>query len=226
MNFEIVCKPDYAAVRVQLSPGEKIVTEAGAMMSMSTNLEMETNMRGGLGAALKRKMMGGESLFQNTYTCKDGEGRIEIAPSTPGDLVHLELDGSSPVILQSGAYVASTEGIELDSKWGGAKTFFGGEGLFMLEAKGQGHLFFGSYGAIHEVDVDGGYVVDTGHIVGFERSLDFDVRTVGDLRTSIFSGEGLVCEFRGRGKLWIQTRAGQSMAEFLHPFRAIQQKKS
>lgn len=225
MNFEIVCKPDFAAIRVTLQQGEKITTEAGAMMAMSTNLDMETNMQGGLGAALPRKMMGGESLFQNTYTCKEGVGKLDIAPSAPGDICHLELDGGKSVLLQSGAYIASTPGVELDTKWGGAKSFFGGEGLFMLETGGQGHLFFGSYGAIHEVDVTDGYIVDTGHIVAFEESLSFNVRTVGKLESKFLSGEGLVCEFTGQGKLWIQTRAGKSMAEFLHPFRKIEQKK-
>ncbi len=225
MRHEIVCKPDFAAIQVFLQPGEKIVTEAGAMMAMTNNLDMETNMRGGLGAALKRSVMGGESLFQNTYTCKEGEGRIDIAPAAPGDVVHMALDGSQGIMLQSGAYVASSDGMELDTKFGGLKSFRGGEGLFMLRVSGQGDLFFASYGAIHLVEVQGGYIVDTGHIVAFEESLTFNVRRVGGLKQRFFGGEGKVCEFSGNGKLWIQTRAGKSMAQFLHPFRPLPKKK-
>ncbi len=222
MKHEIHNKPDFASLHVWMDNGEQIVTEAGAMMSMSTDLNLETNMKGGLGGALKRKL-GGESIFMNTYTAeKDGQ-RLDVAPSAPGDILHQPLAGGA-LVVQSGSYLCSTPGIEVDSKWTGAKSFFGGEGLFMLRCSGTGDLWMSSYGAIHEINVEDTYVVDTGHIVAFEETLTYSVRKVGGLKSLFFSGEGLVCEFSGRGRLWIQTRNAGSLAAFLHPFRPVKSK--
>ena len=221
MLHEIKNKPDFASLHLQLDSGESIVTEAGAMMGMSSDLKMETNMKGGLMGGLKRAM-GGESLFMNTYTAEADGQRLDLAPAAPGDIHHEALSGT--IMVQSGSYMASTPGVEVDSKWGGAKTFFAGEGLFMLRCSGQGDLWFNSYGAIHEVHVEQTYTVDTSHIVGFDESLTFNIKKVGGLKSLFFSGEGLVCEFTGHGRLWIQTRNAPSLAGFLHPFRPVKPK--
>ena len=224
MKHQIKAKPDFASLTVHLDQGEQVVTESGAMMGMSGGLTMETNMKGGLLGAAKRAL-GGESIFMNTYTADADGQRIDIAPSAPGDIHYEELDGNT-LFVQSGAYLASGPDVVVDSKWGGAKTFFGGEGLFMLKVSGQGPVWISSYGAIHEVDVSGTYVVDTSHIVGFEETLTFNVKKVGGLKSLFFSGEGLVCEFSGSGRLWIQTRNAPSLAGFLHPFRPVKQNNS
>jgi uncharacterized protein (TIGR00266 family) len=222
MRHEIHNKPDFASLHVWLDRGEQVVTEAGAMMAMSGDLEMETNMKGGLLGAAKRAL-GGESVFMNTYTAKSDAQRLDVAPASPGDILHLPLTGGS-VIVQSGSYLCCTPGIQVDSKWGGAKSFFGGEGLFMLRCSGTGDLWLSSYGAIHPIDVQGTYTVDTSHIVAFDDTLTYGVRKVGGLKSLFFSGEGLVCEFSGRGRLWIQTRNASSLASFLHPFRPVKNK--
>jgi len=219
MQHEIKHKPDFASLHVHLDKGEQVVTESGAMMGMSTALKMETNMKGGLLGAAKRAL-GGESIFLNTYTAEEDGQRLDVAPSTPGDIVHLGMTGNA-VMVQSGSYMACTPGITVDSKWGGAKSFFGGEGLFMLKCSGEGDLWMSSYGAIHAIDVENTYVVDTAHIVAFDETLTFNVRSVGGLKSLFFSSEGLVCEFSGRGRLWIQTRNAPSIAAFLHPFRRV-----
>ena len=126
----------------------------------------------------------------------------------------------------AGGLVADkTEGVEVSTKWGGAKTFFGGEGLFMLRCSGRGELFIASYGAIHSVNVTGTYTVDTSHIVAFDESLTFSVTRVGGLKSLVLSQEGLVCRFTGTGRLWIQTRSVPALASFLHPFRRLKPKK-
>jgi uncharacterized protein (TIGR00266 family) len=220
MQHEIRNAPDFASLHVTLSKGEQLVTEAGAMMGMSKGLKMETNMKGGLLGAAKRAL-GGESVFMNTYTAKDDGQRLDVAPSMPGDVMHIAMGGAGSVIVQSGSYLCSTPGVSVDAKWGGAKSFFGGEGLVMLRCAGSGDLWVSSYGAIHPVEVDGGYVVDTGHIVAFDDTLTYRVRSVGGLKSLFFSSEGLVCEFSGRGRLWIQTRNASALAAFLHPFRRV-----
>lgn len=222
MHHEIKNKPDFASLHVFLDKGEQIVTESGAMMGMSTSLKMETNMKGGLLGAAKRAL-GGESLFLNTYTAEEEKQRLDVAPSTPGDIMHLPMAGAG-VMVQSGSYLCCTPGVTVDSKWGGAKSFFGGEGLFMLKVTGEGDLWMSSYGAIHPIDVQDTYVVDTSHIVAFEETLTFKVKSVGGMKSLFFSSEGLVCEFSGHGRLWIQTRNAPALAGYLHPFRRVKSK--
>ena len=224
MQFEIKNRPDFASLHVLLDAGDQVVTEAGAMMAMSPEVTIETNMKGGIMGAAKRAF-GGESVFLNTYTGTGPSQRLDVAPSSPGDMVHIPMTGS-PVKVQSGSFCAATSGVEVTTKWGGAETFFGGEGLTMLQCSGRGDLWVSSYGAIHEMDVSGRYTVDTGHIVAFDESLTFQVRRVGGLKSTFLSGEGLVCEFSGSGRLWFQTRSAPAFARFLHPFRMVKPKSN
>lgn len=219
MEFEIRHKPDFAMLSVTMDEGEQVITETGAMMGMSPTMKMESNMKGGLMAAAKRAMSG-ESLFLNTYTATAGGQRLDVAPASPGDMEHIKLDGGA-VVVQSGSYCACTPGITIDSKWGGWKSLRAGEGLIMLHCSGTGELWISSYGAIHMEQVSGTYVVDTSHIVAFDETLTFNVRSVGGLKSRFLSGEGLVCEFSGTGRVWMQTRSAPTLAEFLHPFRRI-----
>jgi uncharacterized protein (TIGR00266 family) len=222
MQVNIVSAPDFAMAEVDLAAGEQIQVESGSMVAMSTHITIETKAKGGVLSSLKR-VVGGESFFINTYTSAGAPGRIMIAPATPGDMRHIILNGGE-FFIQSGSYVASAPAINLDTKWGGAKTFFGGEGLFILKATGAGDVLFGSFGAIHEVDVNGSYTVDTGHIVAFESGLTFNVRRVGGIKSLFLSGEGLVCDFSGRGKLFIQTRKPSSFVHWIHQFRRVKAK--
>lgn len=223
MQHEIRHNPDFGVLRVQFDqPGEQIVAEAGAMVGRDTAMQMETNMRGGLGGALKRKLLGGESLFQNTFTATEPGQSLWIAPAPEGAIEQVELQPGMELFMQSGAYLASTPGVQLDTKWQGAKGFFSGEGLFLLRAHGQGLLWFCSYGGIHAVDLGQeyqGYVCDTSHMVAFTPGLQYQVRSVGGLKSLFLSGEGLVCEFQGQGRLWMQTRNPGALASFLQPFR-------
>jgi uncharacterized protein (TIGR00266 family) len=223
MQHSIQNKPDYASLHVILDSGESVVTEAGAMMGMHPDLKMSTNMKGGLLGAAKRAL-GGESVFLNTYTATGDGQRLDVAPSAPGDMIHQKLDGSMGIMVQRGSYCASTPGIEVNSKWGGAKAFFGGEAVIMLKCTGEGDLWLSSYGAIHEVDVEGSYTVDTSHIVAFEETVDFTIGKTGGMKSLFLSKEGLVCKFTGHGKVWIQTRNAPALASFLHPFRRVQKK--
>jgi uncharacterized protein (TIGR00266 family) len=224
MQFEIRNRPDYACVTVTLANGEQVMTETGAMMGMSVGLKMETNMPGGLLGAAKR-MIGGESVFLNTYTATADGQRLDAAPSMPGDITHVRLENQS-LAIQRGSFCVCTPGITLDAKWGGLKGLAAGEGLTMLRASGTGDLFLSSYGAIHFVDVKGSYIVDTTNIVAFDESLTFRVRPLGGVKSLLFSKEGLVCEFSGTGRLWLQTRSVDSLAAYLHPFRRVRPKSN
>ncbi len=226
MRYELLDKPDFGMVKLTFDQqGESVLAESGAMVSRDGGIQMQTNMQGGLLAAAKRKMLGGESLFQNTFTATQPGQTLYLAPGPEGDVEVLEMDGTMPVFLQSGAWMASAPTVNLDTKWGGAKGFFSGAGLFLLKCEGHGPLFFNCYGGLHAVDVgQAGYICDTSHIVGFTAGLDYRVTKVGGLKSLFFSGEGLVCEFRGQGRLWISTRNAASLATFLHPYRPVERR--
>ncbi|MDA3899974.1 MAG: TIGR00266 family protein [Spirochaetes bacterium] len=223
MKYEIVGKPDFPCVRILLKAEESVVAESGAMISMSSNVELKSSAKGGLFSSAKRAMLGGESFFQSTFTAHGGSGEVYFASETTGDLEHISLSGDE-LIMSTGAYVCGSPELELDSKWGGFKGFFGGEGLFFLKVRGVGDLFFSSFGAIHEISVKEEYVVDTGHIVAFDPSLTYNIEKVGGLKSLFFSGEGLVCRFSGKGKLYIQTRNQNSFASWANQFRRVESK--
>ncbi len=220
MNFEVLYKPANAMARVHLGPGESVVAESGAMVGMSTGVQMQTA-AGGVMKGLKR-LFGGESFFRNTFTATSGPGEVLLAHSLSGDQVVLDVDPSRPVHIQSSSFVASEPTVELDTKVGGFRTFFGGEGLFVLKAHGRGQVLVGAFGGIEQVDCDGSLVIDTGHLVAWDAALQFSVgRSASGLLASFLSGEGLVCHFKGHGRIWIQTRNppefGREVAKLLPP---------
>jgi uncharacterized protein (TIGR00266 family) len=219
MKYEILHQPSYALAKLNLEKDESIQTESGAMVSMSSNVTVETGLqKGGIWGALKRTVLGGESFFTNTFTAKDDVGEITLAPVLSGDIYVQEMK-SVAMLVQSGSYLAGSKELDVDTKWGGAKTFFSGEGLFMLRVSGAGVLFMSSYGAIHEVNLVEGqkYVIDTGHIVAFEENMNYAVKKVGDWKSTFLSGEGLVVEITGPGKVLLQTRSFESFLNFLIP---------
>jgi uncharacterized protein (TIGR00266 family) len=218
MEIDILYKPSYSLGVIKLSAGEELRVEGGAMVSMTPGMSVETGATGGILKSLSRALLGGESFFQNTYQAPTQGGEITVAPPLPGDLFTLELQNES-LLVQSGSYVASEKGIEVDTKWGGAKTFFASEGLIMLRARGQGKLLLSSFGAIHEVNlgIGQGYTVDTGHLVAFSEGIDFRVRRVGGMKSTLFSGEGLVVDLSGPGRVLMQTRSSDAFLSWLIP---------
>lgn len=208
MKHRILSRPSYSLLELELENSEEVLAESGAMVYMR-NVDISPEMKGGLLSGLKRSLLGGESFFVNRFVSK-GKGLLGLSPSYNGDIAHIKLLGK--LYAQSGAFLASSPDLKIDVKWGGAKTFFAGEGLFLLKLEGSGDLFLSSFGGIEEINVDGSLSVDTGHIVAFEETLDFRIRKAGGLKATIFSGEGLVAEFSGEGKVWIQTR---SIAEYI-----------
>ena len=218
MKTEILYRPAYSLAVINLEANESIRTESGAMVSMSADLIMETKAQGGILKSLARAALGGESFFMNTFTAAQSGGMITLAPSLPGDVVELYLSNQS-IFVQSGSYLASSNGIAVDTSWGGAKTFFAREGLILLKISGSGNVILSSYGAIHEVTLVAGekYVVDTGHLVSFDSTLNFVVRKVAGWKSTIFGGEGLVVELTGPGKLTLQTRSQDAFINWLIP---------
>ena len=218
MEVEVQHRPSYALAVAHLEPNEPIQVEAGSMVGVSAGVSVETNARGGILKSLARSMLGGESFFINTYQASSQGGRVMLAPALPGDIVVRELEGQT-LLVQSGSYVASSEEVDVSTKWGGAKTFFAREGLILLKVSGTGTLVLSSYGAIAEMELEAGetFTVDTGHLVAFSEQLGFKVRRVGGLKSTLFSGEGLVVDLTGPGRFWLQTRSEDAFLTWLIP---------
>ncbi len=221
MDIILENRPSYAMAKVALKPGDSIRAESGAMVGMTPEINMETAARtkkGGIFKALGR-MITGESFFLNTFSSVNVPGEVLLAPTNIGDLAVHQLDGD--LYVTSSAFVASHTDVEIETKVAGFKSFFGGHGFFMMRATGKGPLILSSFGAMIEMDVVEPLVVDTGHIIAFEPTLNYSLKRVGSWYSTFFSGEGLVCHLTGRGKLWIQTRNpyefGRSVGPMLPP---------
>jgi uncharacterized protein (TIGR00266 family) len=215
MQAEITAGPAFAFGTVAIGPGAEVKVEAGAMAAMTGDVTIETKATGGLLGGLKRSVLGGESFFINTFRSQAG-GHVAVAAKLPGDMRLLPLNGATWFV-QSGSWIASDPGVDVDTKWGGAKTFFGGEGLFLLKCSGTGDVLVSSYGAIVEREIGPGdsYVIDTGHVVAFPEGMQYGVEKAGSWKSTIFGAEGLVVRFQGPGSVWLQTRSPQDLIGWL-----------
>jgi uncharacterized protein (TIGR00266 family) len=218
MEIEILYRPAYSMGILKLSPNEKVNVEAGSMVAMSDGMTLQTQASGGILKSLARSVLGGESFFMNIFSAPPGGGELYVAPTLPGDLLSLTLNNEK-MMLQSGSYVASELGLTIDTKWGGAKTFFASEGLVLLHVTGSGKVLFSSYGAIHELSLTAGQkmTVDTGHLVAFSEGIGFKVRPIGGVKSTLFSGEGLVVDLTGPGRILMQTRSTDAFLSWLIP---------
>jgi len=223
LDFEISHRPDFALLTVRLSQGQHMFAEPSAMASMDTSVTLRSGLRGGIAKTIGRAFAG-ENVVVNRFTADAGPGEVRFAPGPAGDMSHYRLTGNR-LYLQRGAFVAHGDAVEVSASWQGARGFFSGEGMVLLQATGEGDLFFNSYGAILEVEVSGNYIVDTGYVVAFEDTLSYDVTVLPGLgvgakiKSLLFGGEGLVCRFGGQGKVWIQTRTVNPFLTWLHPYR-------
>jgi uncharacterized protein (TIGR00266 family) len=138
MEHEISHRPSYAQLPLELGPDESVRSEAGGMVSKSPSVEVETSVEGGIVKSISRSLFGGESFFMNTFSTPDG-GEIQLAPALSGDVQHHEL-GDETLYVQSSSFLASDPTVEVDTEFGGPKTFFGGEGL-VCEFSGEGTVW-------------------------------------------------------------------------------------
>lgn len=217
MQFDISGNPDYGDLTVALAPGETIQIEGGAMSRMSAHLSMQSRILGGFFQGMVRKVFGGESLFIGEYTAVDSPGYVSLSPSIPGCVLHREMQGDT-FILTGGAFLACTPGLEIKPRFGGLKALFSGEKAFVLEVSGEGDLFYNGYGGVVEKQVDGEFIVDTGHVVAWEPSLTYSIGGMGGLKQTLFSGEGLVMRFKGQGTVWVQTRHMGALSGWLRKY--------
>jgi uncharacterized protein (TIGR00266 family) len=201
--------PAYGVARLTLTGGEQVRVESGAMMAMSSGVTLSSKAEGGIMKSLKRAALGGESFFVSTYTAAAEGGFVDVAARLPGDLSSYTIDPSQALFISKGSWMANEQTVTLNTQWGGFKNMFGSEGGFVLRAEGSGQVVFACYGALEVWNLQAGqhFTVDTGHMVAYEETVQMAIRKAsGGLVQTFKSGEGLVFDFSGPGRVWTQTR--------------------
>lgn len=207
-------RPSFANILIKLEPGDKIIAEADAMASMSGHVQMKTRWSGGMMKAILKRAFGGESLFVNEFSA-DEPAELVLTQGMPGDIESIELKGTT-LFLQPGAFLACEPGVTLGLSWAGVASFVGGEGLFRLKVSGNGRVWFSAYGGIFTREITDEYIVDTGHLVGYEPTINIRVGLPGGIFSSFFGGEGLVTKVRGPGRIYMQSRNFSGLTAWLN----------
>ena len=220
MQYEIK-GGDFPVVLCTLENGETMITEKGSMSWMSPNMHMETH-GGGLGKMFS-KAFSGESMFQNHYTARGGDGMIAFCSSFPGQVKAVQIAPGQEMIVQKSAFLASEAGVNLSihfqKKLGAG--FFGGEGFIMQRLSGSGMAFVEIDGELVEYDLKPyqKIIVDTGYVAGFEGTVQMDVQAVSGAKNVLFGGEGLFnTVLTGPGRVWLQTMPVSTVANAVRPY--------
>jgi uncharacterized protein (TIGR00266 family) len=205
-------------VRYKLCQGERLKAEADAMIAMSATIDVTGGTEGGIMRGLTR-MLGGEKFFFQYLTANRGPGEVLFAHSQPGGIIDIDLDGSYGLRVQKDGFLASSDGVEIDTKTQNLMAgLFSGEGFFILNVSGKGTVFLGSYGAIHAInlELDEEIVIDNGHLVAWADYMRYEITKASNgWASSFMSGECLVCKFKGPGIVLIQTRNPNGFKNFI-----------
>lgn len=221
MRYEIFGET-MPAVTVYLQPGESMITQSGGMSWMSDGIQMETNMRGGLGGAFGR-MLTGESLFMATFTATRPGDEITFASTMPGQIRTFAIRPGYEIIAQKGAFLCAERGVQMSPYLtrGVRGGLFGGEGFVLQRISGEGMLFCEMDGSIRQIDLAPGerIRVDSGNIAAFEVTVGYSAEMVKGFKNILFGGEGLfLSTLTGPGRVWLQTMTVSELAKKLIPY--------
>ncbi|MEO8108130.1 MAG: TIGR00266 family protein [Actinomycetes bacterium] len=219
MQVEIRHQPSFSVARIHLTAGEQVRAESGAMAMHSFGVTVEAQMQGGLKGAFKRGVLGGESLFVTTFTGHPQAATwVDVAANLPGDIWVTDVTPGRALVVTRGSWLANAAGVDLDAKLGGAKMFGGGEGAFVLHATGQGPVVLAAYGAmdVHDLQEGQGFTVDSGHLVAYDDTIQVQTRkATSGIMSTMKSGEGLVMDFQGPGRVVTQSRNPNGLVNWL-----------
>lgn len=221
MEYKILYDQAFPIVEIKLQKGESVKAESDAMVSMASTIDLDGKLEGGLLKGLGR-MLAGEKFFFQTLQANRGPGEVLLAPSIPGTVTDVTLDGSYSLCVQKDGFLAATEGIEVSTQMQNlTKGMFSGEGFFILKISGRGTTFISSYGAIHPINLEAGeeVIIDNSHLVAWPDYMNYKIEKASKGWISSFtSGEGLVCRFRGPGTVLIQTRNPRGFGAWIRQF--------
>ncbi|WP_455244843.1 TIGR00266 family protein [Petrachloros mirabilis] len=222
MKSEILYPGAFPMVRIELVAGESIKAESGAMVASSPTIDVESKMEGGFLGALSRKLLTGEKFFFQTLKANRGAGEVLLAPTVPGEIVVMELDGLNEYMVQKDGFLAGADTVKIESQMQSlSRGILSGEGFFILKISGKGSLVLNSFGAIHKVELkpDQEYIVDNSHLVAWSATTSYNIeRAASGWVASFTSGEGFVCRFRGPGVVYIQSRNPGSFGAWIRQF--------
>jgi uncharacterized protein (TIGR00266 family) len=216
INHEII-GDDMQAVVLTMAAGDEVRAEAGAMTFMTEGIEMDARLQGGILGGLKRKLLAGESLFLTFFRCTAASARVAFSGPYPGKILRMPLQ-SNAILCQRDSFLCAAGSIEINvefTKRLGAG-FFGGEGFILERLEGNGEAFIHSGGTIVPMELKAGekLKVDTGCLVAFDPTVDYDIEFVGGIKTAIFGGEGLFfASMTGPGRVWVQTLPFSRLAD-------------
>jgi uncharacterized protein (TIGR00266 family) len=206
-------------IEFSMNKGDKVTAESGTMVFIKGKIETKTGMRkGGLLKTLKTVALGGESFFVNNFIAHEDNCSLGLTGNVLGDIQAITID--EEFIVQSGAYVASTGDLTLDTKWQGFTRGMFGSNLFMLKTVGTGTMFVNAWGGIFSKKLESGekMIVDNYQLVGMTTSASYKVTKHGSFKTSIFGGEALVIEVTGPGIVYIQTKNIMEFVRSIIPY--------
>jgi uncharacterized protein (TIGR00266 family) len=222
MKSEILYPGAFPMARIELTAGETVKAESGAMVACSPTVDVESKMEGGFLGALSRRMLSGEKFFFQTLRATRGAGEVLLAPTVPGDIVVLDLDGLNEYLVQKDGFLAGADSVKIESKMQSlSRGLLGGEGFFILRMSGTGTLILNSFGAVHKVELkpDQEYIVDNSHLVAWTATTSYNIeKAAAGWIASFTSGEGLVCRFRGPGVVYIQSRNPGGFGNWIRQF--------
>ncbi len=219
---------------VRLEPGETIYAERNAMVAMDSKLALSGRTRGGLFSALARKVLNDETFFQQQIHAEDDAGEVLLTPALPGDIAILDV-GEHQYMISDGAYLASTEKVEMEVKSQSLGRAFLGDsgGFFVMKTDGRGQVAVSGFGSMRAVTLDGSreFFIDNGHLVAWDAELDYELAFntgkkgfFGKILHSQTSGEGIVLKFSGRGTLYVCSRNKGGMLDWI--FSSMPQDKA
>lgn len=218
MNYEIIKNP-MGLIEFTLKKGESVTAEAAAMVFIRGEIETNTRMRkSGFFKSLKAAAFGGESFFVNEFIAHEDDCTLGLTGNMLGDIEVIHVD--EEYIIQSGAFVGSTNGLTLDTEWQGFTKGIFGSNLFMLKTMGKGDMFVNGWGGIisKKLEVGEKMILDNYQLVALSSSAQYRVSKHGSLKTSLFGGEALVIEITGPGTVYMQTKNFMEFVRAIIPY--------
>lgn len=221
MNIDVRHGPSYAMAYCYLAVGEVLRAERGAMVAMSGGINVQADAGpGGVVKGLLRKALVNESLIMTRFTSGTHGAWVALASKFPGDIATVELDDSNGgIVAEAGSLLGLGGDVSADPRWAGLQMIAMREGATMLRIKGHGHALLAAYGGIETFDIAEGqsFIFDSGHVVAFSASMRVSVGPLGGVATAALSGEGIVAQIEGPGRVWIQTRSVVELGKWLAP---------
>ena len=224
MNYTITGAP-FPVVSCELSAGESMNCQKGAMVWMTENMKMQTSTEGGLGKMFTRALSG-ESIFHNTYTAEKTDGMITFGASCPGNILEFDISDGNTIVGQKGSYLASETGVVFETFFQKKLSagFFGGEGFILQKFTGNGKLFIEIDGSVVQYTLQPGetMLVDTGYLAAMDATVSISIDQVKGIGNALFGGEGLFnTKLTGPGRIWLQTMPIAQFAGSIIPYIPI-----